>query len=328
MQHLTNILYVVERDAGPACGLERAVALARANQARLTVTEVIEPLPPGTRLEGLELTTDALQEAHRSERAQRLQQWVAPHQDALQIDVQVLTGRPFLELIRDVLRHGRDLVIKCVSGQPQRGSLFGSTDLHLLRKCPCPVWLSRPDAALNFERVLAAVDVTPVTERKEQQQQQALNARILDLAAALAVSEFAELHVAHAWQALGEPLLRGGLIATPTETKIDAYIEAERRRHAQALEQALVDLASRIGREASDWLKPVRHLPKGSPRVELPALAARIEADILVMGTVARTGIAGLLMGNTAETILHRLDCSVLAVKPDGFVSPVTLERP
>lgn len=166
MQPFNNILYVVEPDADPACGLERAAALARANQARLTVTEVIERLPPGTRLEGLELSTDALQEASRRERAETLQQLIAPYQDGLRIDAQVLTGRPFLELIRDVLRHGRDLVIKCGSGQPQRGSLFGSTDLHLLRKCPCPVWLSRPDAALNFQRVLAAVDVTPVTERR------------------------------------------------------------------------------------------------------------------------------------------------------------------
>ena len=45
------------------------------------------------------------------------------------------------------------------------------------------------------------------------------------------------------------------------------------------------------------------------------------------MGTVARTGIPGLLIGNTAETILQRVDCSVLAVKPDGFVSPVGLDE-
>jgi nucleotide-binding universal stress UspA family protein len=41
------------------------------------------------------------------------------------------------------------------------------------------------------------------------------------------------------------------------------------------------------------------------------------------MGTVARTGIAGLVMGNTAERVLRRLHGSVLAVKPPGVVSPV-----
>jgi nucleotide-binding universal stress UspA family protein len=44
------------------------------------------------------------------------------------------------------------------------------------------------------------------------------------------------------------------------------------------------------------------------------------------MGTVARGGIAGLLIGNTAERMLRKLPCSVLAVKPEGFVCPVSLD--
>lgn len=42
--------------------------------------------------------------------------------------------------------------------------------------------------------------------------------------------------------------------------------------------------------------------------------------------TVARTGVAGIIMGNTAETILNQIDCSILAIKPPGFVTPVKLE--
>ena len=49
--------------------------------------------------------------------------------------------------------------------------------------------------------------------------------------------------------------------------------------------------------------------------------------ELTVMGTVARRGISGLLFGNTAERILQRLLCSVLAVKPDGFVSPVNIDK-
>jgi nucleotide-binding universal stress UspA family protein len=41
------------------------------------------------------------------------------------------------------------------------------------------------------------------------------------------------------------------------------------------------------------------------------------------MGTVCRTGIPGLIIGNTAERVLDVVDCSVLTVKPEGFVSPV-----
>jgi nucleotide-binding universal stress UspA family protein len=55
--------------------------------------------------------------------------------------------------------------------------------------------------------------------------------------------------------------------------------------------------------------------------------AAGLSADLVVMGTVARTGISGLIIGNTAEAILDQLMCSVLAVKPPGFTSPVKLDK-
>ena len=76
-----------------------------------------------------------------------------------------------------------------------------------------------------------------------------------------------------------------------------------------------------------DYLKPLTHLLKGSARKEIPALAKRLPVDCIVMGTVARTGIRGFIMGNTAETILEQIDCSVLAIKPHGFVTPVTLDE-
>ena len=67
-----------------------------------------------------------------------------------------------------------------------------------------------------------------------------------------------------------------------------------------------------------------RHLIKGMPREVLSSFAADHEIDLVLMGTVCRTGIAGMLIGNTAEYVLQQVDCSVLAVKPDGFVSPIT----
>jgi len=41
------------------------------------------------------------------------------------------------------------------------------------------------------------------------------------------------------------------------------------------------------------------------------------------MGTVCRTGIPGYFIGNTAESILSEVSCSVLTLKPEGFISPV-----
>ena len=62
-------------------------------------------------------------------------------------------------------------------------------------------------------------------------------------------------------------------------------------------------------------------------REVIPALARELNIDLIVMGTLARTGIAGLITGNIAERVLGQIDCSVLAVKPSDFVTPVSLEE-
>ena len=67
------------------------------------------------------------------------------------------------------------------------------------------------------------------------------------------------------------------------------------------------------------------HLVAGDAGKVLPRLAESLDIGLIVMGTVARTGLSGLIMGNTAETILRSVRCSVLAVKPAGFVTPVKL---
>ena len=51
-----------------------------------------------------------------------------------------------------------------------------------------------------------------------------------------------------------------------------------------------------------------------------------VEADVLVMGTLSKGG-AGVLIGGTAEAVLARVNCSVLAVKPENFVTPVRIRE-
>jgi nucleotide-binding universal stress UspA family protein len=65
------------------------------------------------------------------------------------------------------------------------------------------------------------------------------------------------------------------------------------------------------------------HLLEGDAEKLIPEMAKRKGIELIVMGTVTRTGIAGFIIGNTAERVLQQVDCSVLTVKPDGFVTPV-----
>jgi universal stress protein E len=324
MKRFRNILCVVGSDAGDDCALTRALDLARSNQARLGIAAVVERLPPDPSLDGLDITGEDLRRALAEQAMARLDGLIGDRDQGLEVERMVLPGEPFLDIIRDVLSQGRDLVVKCVGDAGMLDRLLGSVDMHLLRKCPCPVWLLRPTPAPRFRRVLVAVDVEQLYPEAEMATRRELSLRILEIAASLAVAEFAELHVVHAWDSVAESVMRLGALSLPDD-QVQAHVIAERRRHADALDAVLAALGERIGPEALGWLKPVLHLPKGPPQHVLPAVAAEVQADVVVLGTVGRTGLAGLLIGNTAETVLQRLDCSVLALKPVGFVSPVTL---
>jgi nucleotide-binding universal stress UspA family protein len=257
---------------------------------------------------------------------QRLQALVVPYRERVEILTKVLVGIPFLEIIREVLRNGRDLVIRTPENPDWLDRLFGSDDMHLLRKCPCPVWLIKPEKLKSYRRILAAVDLGELDLPSEVESQRAMNRQILEMASSLAFSEFAELHVAHAWEAIGESLMRHGVLTSEPEEQVRTYVEQVRQQHEARLYRLMGELTGDLGRDATEYLEPQIHLVKGGARKEIPALAKRLGADLVVMGTVARTGIPGFLIGNTAETILNQIDCSVLAIKPPGFATPVTLE--
>ena len=89
---------------------------------------------------------------------------------------------------------------------------------------------------------------------------------------------------------------------------------------------SLVDeVSAKLGTEATDYIKPTTHLLKGWPRTVIPDFVNKAKADLVVMGTVGRTGVPEFIMGNTAETILNHINCSVLAIKPEGFKTPITV---
>ena len=323
MRRFKDILCVVGDVMSDRHVLERAVTLAGNNQASLTVVDVVERVTAGIGMpEGGPISAD-LQAALVSAHAGGLETLVDPYRKQIEIEIRVLAGVPFLEIIREVLRNGHDLVIKSPEKRDWLERLFGSEDMHLLRKCPCPVWFIKPGKRKSYRHILAAVDAGDAYPEEELASRRALRWQILEMATSLALSEFAELHVAHAWETIPESTMRDSLHIP--EEKIIAILEEERRVHAASLDALMREVTGDLGKDALDYLKPQTHLVKGSARQQIPVLAKQIGADLIVMGTVARTGVPGFIMGNTAESILNQIDCSVLAVKPPGFTTPVTL---
>ena len=305
MKRFKNILAIYDKAPGDEATLRRATTLARRNNARLTVAEIVG--------DSDFLNAGAAQRiiAERQEHLERL--IVSIRHEGVEVRGEVLSGTPFLVIIQAVLREQYDLVIMTAEVQAFfKEMFFGSTSMHLMRKCPCPVWITDPaQKSDNYKRILAAVDTYTSNETND-----ALNTLAMDLSTSLARTDRSELHIVHAW----EMNRRDGETSRSeiTQDIMDRLIQRNLEAHQLGVDKLLskYDLKD---------LKYQVHMPQGQARSVIPQLAAEIQADLLVMGTVSRTGVAGFFIGNSAEAVLRQVDCSVLTLKPPGFVTPVTL---
>lgn len=315
MKRFKNILALYDHKIGDEASLQRAVALAKMNGARLTVCQAIEKLPKDTVVLFRPLLGDEveLQERFVAERTAHLERLVtAIRNDGVTVDVSVLTGKPFLQVIRAVLRENYDLVVMTADVfRGLRDVTFGSTSMHLMRKCPCPVWVMQPGASPRPERIVAAIDPNFPADTPD-----ALSLKILELASSLARLEQCALDIVHVWDFLGTDLDSSrSEISTASRKQLT---EKNRSAHQSTVDHLLANV------DLSDVQFTV-HLPNGDPAHTIPQFVHDHKGDLLVMGTIGRTGIAGFFIGDTAESVLRQVDCSVLAVKPEGFATPVTL---
>ena len=210
-------------------------------------------------------------------------------------------GKSWVELIRQVLRKQHDLVLvgtRHVSAI--QGFFLGSTGIKLLRKCPCAVWVTQPPVDQQFDSILVAHDLRPVGDLA------------MELGCSMAKLHNAQLHVIHAAE------------FPEFDYMLPARISAERKQEYRRAAEEHIErqLAS------ADLPLPAQvHFVIEPPDFAIMNCVERQGVDLLVMGTVGRTGISGFITGNTAERLLPRIPCSLLAVKPPGFKSPVALER-
>lgn len=302
VRRFRNILFSPLANRGNAAPARRVAELAARNGSTLTVFGAV-PEPSGLqRLLHRDDRLNEIQTAQRDDMAERLASSV-PSDAAIEISTKLADGDPGLSIIRQVLRGGHDLVVVTTDDDDEDHASVN----RLLRKCPCPVWIIRPTRA-RTQRVLAAVNPDP--------DELELNRTILELAASMVELFGGELEVAHAWELYGEATLRSSaFLHTPTE-ELDALLATEEAAHHARLDELLAT----TGLDDLPWKV---HLRKGPAEHAIPSVVSSQRTNLLVMGTVARTGVSGLLIGNTAETILDNVRCSVVAVKPPGFVCPV-----
>jgi nucleotide-binding universal stress UspA family protein len=275
--------------------------------------EAFEGFPFGIQTGFTDVNMDELCDRVTKESMKRMNRLPkAAEKRQIEINFKVLWGKPWLEIIREVIRGRHDLVILVPKRKPKyQEILFGSRIMHLMRKCPCPVWALKPTRQKKYHRVMAAIDPSPADSQSD-----ALNLKILELAVASAHRDNSELHIFHCWRSPHEKLIRTRSLLSQEEIK---NLTNETRK---ALKDKIEDLLAKI--DMGD-LSYKLFLRKGEPEGLIPSHVLKRRIDLVVMGTVVRTGLTGFLIGNTAERVLSSINCSVLAVKPDGFETPVSL---
>ncbi|WP_394221752.1 universal stress protein [Alteromonas gracilis] len=311
MKTFKRILVVVNHDDVDSANLavQRGVEVANNSNAVLTLMTIIpHPKKLLASLEGLISEKELITKRQSSAEAElnALAQSVDTKQP---VKVIVTTGRDFIEIIREVVLDEHDLLIKVAQS---KDTGFGSSDFHLMRKCPQPVWLVKPRIT-SPQKVLAAIDLSMEDDEEGRQ----LNERIMSLSLLVAKAHECDVEVLSCWSVYGESSLRNSAFFRFSEEQMNELLQKE--EHANREKQN--ELIARFSKGEKQGLKIQGNVVKGDPTEAIPAFVNENGIDVLVMGTVARTGIPGLLIGNTSETILNQVNTSVLTLKPEGFES-------
>jgi nucleotide-binding universal stress UspA family protein len=306
-----NILVATDFSEHAGAALGRAVELAEKTGASIKVVHVVTGADwavPGTSFAGHWRVPPAqIRKAEKRLRQQaekRLAAWLAPFdKDNVELRSEVRVGIAFVEIIRAVQKDKHDLVVAGTRGLSGIGAmLVGSTAERLARKCPCPVWVVKPQHEWPLSSILAPVDLT------------ATSGKALEIASVVAQLARCPLTVLHVFNFPSQEIV----------TLPEAVAGLDLRSQRRALRQtAAKQLNKFVTRHVPQGMRVTQQLAVGNPWEVIVRTAERLDSGLIVMGSVGRTGIPGFFIGNTGEKVLRHCDRSILAVKPDGFVSPV-----
>ncbi|MFK3864334.1 universal stress protein UspE [Pseudoalteromonas rhizosphaerae] len=305
MNTIKQILAIIDPTAESQHGLSRSIELAKKSGASITAFMSIYDFSyeMTTMLSGDE------REAMRNAVVKDRQLWldeILQHYPDVDIKSQVVWhNRTYEAIIDTVIDQQFDLVVK---GTHQHDTLksviFTPTDWHLIRKCPAPVLLVKEHAWPSQGNILAAVNAV-----SENQQHLDLNHRIIQDAQFLCELANASLSIVNAY-----PATPVNIAIEIPEFNPSIYNESVKKHHIESTHELAA--SHQIAQQNCV-------IEEGLPEDVIPDVAKRLNSELVVIGTVGRTGLSAALVGNTAEHVIDSLDCDVLALKPDGYVSPL-----
>lgn len=300
----STILVMVEPDIQPRETVDHAAWLARLTDSRLHLLLCHADAIP----HGFLVSNEARDIAAkiRAAREEILEDFAAPLREAgLDVSQEVVSERPIAD---GVLQKALDIdplyVVKATKYHSQaERAVFVDTDWRLIRSCPYPLWLVKPHPIGDKPVIIAAVDPT-----HREDEPAALDQAIIAQAQELARKSGGSVHLLHTYAPLTGIGAEATMTFKPIRLPIDELNEKFRREHREKLDA----MARACGIDS----KHTHQLP-GDARDVLPWFARDKDADLVVMGAVARGAIKRRLIGSTAEKVLDDLPCDIL-ILPAG----------
>ncbi|WP_221794785.1 universal stress protein UspE [Oceanobacter mangrovi] len=304
MLDINHILVVLDSDHPEQIALDKAMWLAGQVNADITlITSVYEPYCG----EGSALDPDTKKRIHDA-RMESTEKWInsfVPEvlSEGRKVATRVYWQKHLHDAVVEAMRQDHyDLVIKGTLPHSLIDRIFTHTDWNLLRHCPAPVLLVKSATPWQHNRLLASIDATSVDDGHQQ-----INDNILAFAEHLADHFETDLHLTNAY-----PQISVAFAMVPEVTAPDDIQEYIVEQHKTACDQW-----ARKYKVSEDHV----HIGEGETDEVVSAVATEIGADLLVVGTMGRSGLAGVLIGNTAEQLVDKVPCDVLVVKPQDGVA-------
>ena len=305
MLDINHILVVLDPNDDEQHGLTRAAWLAHALEADITLlTHAWDSF--GDKASQLADTTST---SIRDALIQRSQDWLDSYIDTEQLaELHVQTEVHWQKHLHDAAVESAratefDLVVKSTHPHAFIDRIFSHSDWHLMRQCPAPVLMVKSANQWKHNRILACIDATSSDTGHN-----LINDNILSFAEHLADHFETDLHIANAY-----PMVAVALAMIPEVTPPDDIQKYVTEQHKEATRK---------------WARKFNvhddhtHLAEGDAEAVIPDLAQEIEADLIVVGTIGRDGLSGVLIGNTAEALLDKVSGDVLVIKPNDGVKP------
>lgn len=284
-----TVLVPTDFSSGADLAFRRALMLPLASDARIHIVHVLPPDVPAQVRD--KVTEDAM------ERLEKLAGQVRESAAGSDVTTDVMSGEPFVEIIRRSRSISADLIVIGRHGRrPFKDLFIGTTAERVVRKGDVPVLVVNLEHDTSYARPMIASDFADASRRT------------FELALRVVGPDVKDIDVVHAFNVPFENFVAP--VRAPGE-------ESEYRKECRANAQAGLDsfLAPYQALDVN-WRQVVR---AGDPRSVIVGEALRSRADLVALGTHARSGVSHALVGSVAEWVISSAPCDVLVARPVRF---------